>query len=59
MVSNNPYKGFEAWFNGKFERMLDRYEGSLQTALVRLGDRYDGGPCSWPIERQRSAVEWY
>ncbi len=26
---------FEAWFNGKFERMLDRYEGSLQTALVR------------------------
>lgn len=26
---------FEAWFNGRFDRMLDRYEGSLRTALIR------------------------
>ena len=26
---------FNAWFNHKFNRMLDRYEGSLQKALLR------------------------
>jgi HAE1 family hydrophobic/amphiphilic exporter-1 len=26
---------FGAWFNGKFDRMLDRYESSLRPALVR------------------------
>ena len=26
---------FDAWFNGGFNRMLDRYEGSLSTTLMR------------------------
>jgi multidrug efflux pump subunit AcrB len=34
-----PPKGwgqrFSAWFNGKFHRLLDRYEGTLNIALVR------------------------
>ena len=26
---------FEAWFNGRFNRMLDKYEGSLDISLIR------------------------
>jgi multidrug efflux pump subunit AcrB len=31
----NPGQRFNGWFNTKFHRMLDRYEGALNVALVR------------------------
>ena len=46
---------FNAWFNRRFHRMLDRYEGALSIALVRpvatvLG--ITGSFCSaWPSTR--------
>ncbi len=31
----SPGRRFDLWFNRKFDRMLDQYEGSLRTALIR------------------------